>query len=93
MSLWLLLLRHGHGDVTGALDDTIAPTFGTSVHPLEHWTAIHLNGRHLQFVDVGAFIMLGVAMADSNTLLMSWAAFLLLNSSTRKARSTDRLRT
>src|SRR2546428_7069774 len=59
-ALVLLAVADADGNVAVALDDARAAPLGAGMEALELRGGIHVNERHLQLVDVGAVVVLGV---------------------------------
>src|SRR5690606_5267669 len=55
-----LLVAYSDGDVTVALHDAVAASLGASGVARKERRTVDLNVRHLQLVDIGAVVVLGV---------------------------------
>src|SRR5712691_5184085 len=58
--LLLLLVADGHEDMAGSLGDAVAAALGARLKTLERHGLLDENPFHLQLVDVGAVVVLGV---------------------------------
>src|SRR5574343_1099606 len=70
----LSLVAHGQRDVAGLLLDAVATTLGTGSEALQARALVHVNRRHLQGVDVSAFVVLGVSDGAFQHLLQQHSA-------------------